>query len=241
VRIAEIGPRAVKADMELVWHDSVVVGITGWVDRRFDSDAPLFLMVRQPGRHSLVTPISMGCVAVEERWSDSASRELLTRRYLDSAERAEYRRRNPHEQRLWLLGRVAAKDAVRHELWERGHGQLFPVEVPLADDDEYSVVVTAGPAQGMRVALAVAPWLAVATVGEGEVAVEPLADGDGPAEPGNRRGGDRGQGEWETRIVRSPVHRPVAKADTDGDTTGGVAQGVSETRKEYRVARTRQP
>ena len=101
-----------------------------------------------PSRHLLATPMAAGYLAVEERWRDSASRELMARRYLGTPERAVYEALNPRDQRLWLLGRIAAKDAVRHSLWREGHGPLFPVEVPLADVDEGVVAVSGGPADG---------------------------------------------------------------------------------------------
>ena len=178
VRIVEVEPRTVRADLELTWNGSLCVRITGWVDRRFDSDPPLWLMLREPEHHLLATPTPKGYVAVEERWSDSASRELMARRYLDSSERAVYEALNPREQRLWLLGRIAAKDAVRHALWSEGHGPLFPIEVPLIDDGEYAVMVGSGPAGGRRVSVAQAPWIGIAAVGSGTIHIESIEDGD---------------------------------------------------------------
>ncbi len=194
VRIVDLDARTVRADLELVGDDGVAVRITGWVDRRFDSDADLWLMLRQPEHHLLATPVEAGYMAVEERWRDSASRELMARRYLDATERAEYQALNPQAQRLWLLGRIAAKDAVRHALWSGGNGALFPIEVPLAsqadervgsqadgpvgsDLEGDCVVVRSGPAQGWRVAVGVAPWIGVARIDCAAIRVE-CVDGD---------------------------------------------------------------
>ena len=116
-------------------------------------------------------------MSVEERWGDSASRELMARRFLDRSEREEYARLNPTAQRLWLLSRMAAKDAVRRALWDAGHGPLFPIEVPLAHDGPDGFTVAGGPAAGRRVAVAASPWVAVASLDTAAVEVE-CVDGD---------------------------------------------------------------
>ena len=71
---------------------------------------------------------------VDEPWRSSASRDLVARRYLGEAERAEYAALTPKAQRDWLLGRIAAKDAVRDCLWQQGRGPIFPLEVRVAND-----------------------------------------------------------------------------------------------------------
>ncbi len=254
VRIVDLDPRTVRADLELVHDGRVAVRITGWVDRRFDSDAALWLMLRQPEHHLLATPVDAGYVAVEERWRDSASRELMARRYLDAAERAEYQALNPQAQRRWLLGRIAAKDAVRHALWSGGNGARFPIEVPLesqadrpateTDLDGDCVVVRGGPAHGWRVAIGVAPGIGVAVVDRSVIRVacvdaDPtgqaarLADELAAVTPaGTTIATDR---------LAAPVHltvTPDATSDAgshDPDTRPGPALAVS---KEYVVAWT---
>jgi hypothetical protein len=61
--------------------------------------APRLLAHAQPG----------GWVAVFDRWSDPASRDLRMRSYLSAVERADYEARSPRGRGQWLLGRVAAR------------------------------------------------------------------------------------------------------------------------------------
>ena len=186
MRIVELTDRTVRADLELIWDGAVNIRITGWVDRRFDSDEPLWLMLREPEHHLLATVLPSGVVAVQERWRDSASRELMARRFLTAAERATYEGLNPRDQRLWLLSRIAAKDAIRHALWQEGHGPLFPAEITLTDDGPGRAIAHGGAAEGRRVALAHAEWIGVARVDtDGPLAVIAV---EGPADPA---GGDR--------------------------------------------------
>jgi hypothetical protein len=234
VRIVEVGTRTMRADLELVWNGHLIVRISGWVDRRFDSDAPLWLMLREPEHHLLASPTRCGYLAVEERWSDAASRELMARRYLDARERAIYEALNPREQRLWLLGRIAAKDAVRHALWSKGHGPLFPIEVPLIDDGEHAAIVCDGPGRGQRVALARAPWIGVAVLGPGRIYVEPIEGAEESAAHVRlvaQVAADGGaDGPVQTDILCSPVQ---VLADASQGSSGD-----SENRKGYVVART---
>jgi hypothetical protein len=177
-------------------------------------------------------------VAVEERWGDSASRELMARRYLDAAERATYEALNPRDQRAWLLGRIAAKDVVRRRLWSSGHGPTFPIEVPLADDGERAVRVLEGPAAGTVVAVAVCPWAAVAGIGLASI---DIASGDGDAQETRQRlekelaARTPPTSTVHSEVLRSPFHgeeRPASAGAAD-------AEPEQTQRKEYAVAWSR--
>jgi hypothetical protein len=74
-----------------------------------------------------------GWTAARKRWDGSASRDLLMRQYLRASERAAYEALPPVMQGPWLLGRIAAKDAVRDHLWRNGHGPLFPAELTVRE------------------------------------------------------------------------------------------------------------
>jgi phosphopantetheinyl transferase len=54
---------------------------------------------------------------------------------LSARERAQSKVR-PDQRKYaeWLAGRIAAKDAVRRYLFERGHGDIYPVEIEIAND-----------------------------------------------------------------------------------------------------------
>ncbi|MDD9370590.1 MAG: 4'-phosphopantetheinyl transferase superfamily protein, partial [Acidimicrobiales bacterium] len=166
VRITGFDDRTVRADLELIDDDGcVAVRITGWVDRRFDSDPPLWDMLRDPETHLLGTVAPAGFVVVDERWKDSASRELIARRYLNGGERATYDGLNPRAQRHWLLGRIAAKDAVRHALWSEGHGPVFPAEITIGNNPDGAPEVVAGPGRGRPLTISHTSWAGAARCG----------------------------------------------------------------------------
>lgn len=136
VRITDLDPGRVRADHELRHDGRLWCRITGWEDRRFQSDDLLWPMFVHPEHNLLTEPQRGGWELVRERWPDTPSRELVLRRYTTHEERTHHDALNPRAQRSWLLGRIAAKDAVRRLLWADHPGPLFPGEVQLTNDDE---------------------------------------------------------------------------------------------------------
>ncbi|MFJ6016727.1 beta-ketoacyl synthase N-terminal-like domain-containing protein [Streptomyces sp. NPDC092952] len=129
IRITEVTGSTLTADMRLSHEGRVWAEFTGWQDRRFDNDATMRAVDRFPGRNTLSERHPGGWLAVRERWPDLATRELVMRNMLGGAEREVYDGLKPMVRRRWLLGRIAAKDAVRTLLWREGAGDVYPAEV----------------------------------------------------------------------------------------------------------------
>src|SRR5690606_1716489 len=125
----------VRADLELTVDGRLWCRIEGWEDRRFQSDDRLCAMLREPGDHLLAAPQPGGWHLVTEGWPDSASREVVMRRFLAQREREIHMTLNPRAQRTRLLGRIAVKDAVRARLFDDGHAAVFPVNVDVDNDE----------------------------------------------------------------------------------------------------------
>jgi 3-oxoacyl-(acyl-carrier-protein) synthase/malonyl CoA-acyl carrier protein transacylase/phosphopantetheinyl transferase len=129
VRITSVTDTTVVADAQLSIDGRLWAEFGDWTDRRFDSNPDTVAVERTPERATVSRPQPGGWVLLREYWSDVASRELIMRNHLGSAERDDYERSPLRGRRHWLLGRIAAKDAVRTWLWEHGSGPLFPAEV----------------------------------------------------------------------------------------------------------------
>jgi phosphopantetheine--protein transferase-like protein len=172
VRISRLDEVSVRADHELSHGGRIWVRIEGWEDRRFDTDERVWPVYTFTEDNTLAEEQPGGWVLARERWRSSAARELMMRRYLSVDERQEYGAANPKAQRLYLLGRVAAKDAVRRWLEDRGVAPVWPVEVIVGNEPSgrptltlTSVDVPAGAA--LRVSIAHSGFMAVAMVGDG--------------------------------------------------------------------------
>ncbi|MEV0259896.1 beta-ketoacyl synthase N-terminal-like domain-containing protein [Streptomyces sp. NPDC050617] len=134
IRITEVTNSTLTADMQVMQEGRVWAELTGWTDRRFDTDPGIRAVDRFPGENTLSTLRPEGWAQVCERWPDLATRELIMRNMLGSAERAQYERLSPVRRRHWLLGRIAAKDAVRGLLWREGAGDIYPAEIAVRND-----------------------------------------------------------------------------------------------------------
>ncbi|MCI3273650.1 type I polyketide synthase [Streptomyces cylindrosporus] len=134
VRITSLTDTELEADVQLTVAGRVWAELTGWQDRRFDNDPKTRPVERFPERNTLSEARPGGWMLLHERWPDLASRELTMRNLLSGAERSEYAAHPPRGRRQWLLGRIAAKDAVRRWLWDHGEGPVFPAEVRVRND-----------------------------------------------------------------------------------------------------------
>ncbi|TDV56074.1 beta-ketoacyl synthase N-terminal-like domain-containing protein [Actinophytocola oryzae] len=142
LRVRAVTGDSVVADAQLLSGGRVWAEITGWRDRRFGSDQLLHDVFRYPERRFLGEPRPGGEVVVRERWTDLASRELVMRNYLATAERAEYDRCPAPRRQAWLLRVIAVKDAVRSWLRDHGVPDVFPAEIAVTCAPDGHVAVT---------------------------------------------------------------------------------------------------
>jgi hypothetical protein len=180
VRIRKLDATAARADIDLALSGSMWARVLGWEDRRFETDESLWRVLREPEKHALASQRPEGYVLLLDRWRTAQARDFLMRRYLGERERAEYAAIGMQRQRNSLAGRVAAKDAVRHWLWARGHGNLFPVEVSIEEAADGHLSVSGPFSEPLTVAIAQSGDLAVATVAVARTAVidlERVAEG----------------------------------------------------------------
>jgi phosphopantetheinyl transferase len=166
----------VIADLELRAAGRLWARIDRWADRRFRTDEVTGPMFFFPERNQIAQRQPGGVFLVRDRWQDLGSQELIMRRYLGAAERAEYAGRNPRAARQWLLGRIAVKDAVRHWLWDTGTGPIFPVEITVGNDDRGRPFVSGPFCAAPAVSLAHSGPFAVAVVGHPDLDMPPGVD-----------------------------------------------------------------
>jgi acyl transferase domain-containing protein/phosphopantetheinyl transferase len=158
VAIRVFEARRVVADLVLAVDGTPWCVITGWEDRRFDTDARLWDVLIWPERSQLARPavagVGDGPVLFEDTYRAAPTREQLMRRYLGERERAAYEAQPPRGQRAHLAGRIAAKDAVRLLLQRAGSGPRFPVEIELVAEASGRPTVRAPGGRDVRVSIA---------------------------------------------------------------------------------------
>jgi phosphopantetheine--protein transferase-like protein len=122
-----------------------------------------------PDRNALARahPRIPGAFVLVPRLERVATRDYFARRFLSSPEIEIYRALNPRRQIEWLAGRIAAKDAVRSALWERGAQAVFPIEVEIVDEPSGRPNVVSARATDLAVSIAHKRGIAVALLGRG--------------------------------------------------------------------------
>ncbi len=135
-----------------------------------------YLDLRDPVADS---PPEAGLVSRVQVSLDTATDlSVLADRYLSPSERPGFEARSPRGLVPWLLGRVAAKDAVRRHLVDRGFVEFDPKRVVVVNDDHGCPAVQVRgarlSARGVRISIAHKPTVAVA------VAATPSRPAAGP-------------------------------------------------------------
>ncbi|MDX1661106.1 MAG: beta-ketoacyl synthase N-terminal-like domain-containing protein, partial [Gemmatimonadota bacterium] len=169
VRVRHFGARQVRSDMEIAAGGQVWAEITGWQDRRTETEGWMWPMILSADEHTLARPhpdLPDGCWTPEPVDRPSAM-EYFARRYLDGEEIETYRSLGPRRKAGWLNGRIAAKDAVRRWHWERGGGPTYPIEVRIDGGGDRPPEVRFDPVPDLRLSIAHKGPVAAATVAEG--------------------------------------------------------------------------
>ena len=173
VRVSKCHDRSVRANVELEADGRLWARIDGWENRRLATDAVGWSVLNDPASRVLSEEIVMGEPAirvqlVRERWTNSASRDLIMRRYLSETERTDYDSHHLRGQRTFLLGRIAAKDAVRRWCWSSGGGPMFPGEVRIANRPDGRPTVVAPAERSLNLSISHTEWIGAAAVSSTE-------------------------------------------------------------------------
>ncbi|MGE0134128.1 MAG: beta-ketoacyl synthase N-terminal-like domain-containing protein [Dehalococcoidia bacterium] len=168
VAVRSLGAREVRSDIAL-WHDNVPYClISQWENWRFDTSGGLFEVMRHPERSLLAEVHPEGFVTLAER--NEPAREVLSLagRFVSATALDEYRSLpSPRKRNEWLLGRIAAKDAVRSYLFDQGYGPIYPIEVGIEHDGSGRPVVKSGIGRDLRVSISHTEGIAAAYAVEG--------------------------------------------------------------------------
>jgi malonyl CoA-acyl carrier protein transacylase/phosphopantetheinyl transferase len=136
VEVTQLAAREVRCDMVLHSGGKIWATISGWEDWRFETDERLWPIMRYPERHLYGEISESGYCIIHSQTRSAASQDYLSRRFLCEAERRTYEELNERRQAGWLLGRIAAKDALRHWVQAQSGRQLFPAEVQIGNDPD---------------------------------------------------------------------------------------------------------
>lgn len=131
LKVTEFAADSFAVEGQLVYQGQVWCEFTGWQEHRFDNEPNLHAMDQAIEKHTFSLPQPGGWLLLPDFWPDLASRDLTMRKYLGQAERQEHLSSPPRGRRQRLLGKIAAKDAIREALWCSDPAGVFPAELAI--------------------------------------------------------------------------------------------------------------
>jgi phosphopantetheinyl transferase len=178
-RVKVIDHSQLMADTQLVDNGQVWGVIEGAIDRRFDSHPTARPAERFPERYPMSLRQPEGWTMVFDAWTDLVTQGMAAHGILGSKAAVGYDRHPGKGKKQWLLGRIAAKDAVRFRQWDEGHTDVYPIELTVANDANGRPRVHNRPGRGL-----VDCDVSLAHAGDIGVAIakpwQPGADRNGP-------------------------------------------------------------
>ncbi|GAB1694538.1 beta-ketoacyl synthase N-terminal-like domain-containing protein [Krasilnikovia sp. M28-CT-15] len=147
-RVRSITDGELIADTQLSAGGRVWAQIDGATDRRFDSHPTARACERFPEKYPMSQRRPEGWTLVFDAWTDLVTRGMAARGILGGDAAAEYERMPGARRKQWMLGRIAAKDAVRFRQWDAGHTDVYPIELTVRNEPSGRPYVDLRPGRG---------------------------------------------------------------------------------------------
>ena len=165
-RVSRLGVRNVVGDFELLHEGRLWSRITSWEKWRFETHTRVWEFMLDPGRKQ-ISETRASHHWIEREALSSAQCEDFSRRYLRESERTHYLSRG-EKKAAWMLGRVAAKDALREHAWKAGYvSDIFPAEFEIGNDPSGRPIVKDSPfCKALYISISHKPGVAVACVSQ---------------------------------------------------------------------------
>jgi len=148
-RVRSITDGELIADTQLSVGGRVWAQIDGATDRRFDSHPTARACERFPEKFPMSQRRDGGWTVVFDAWTDLVTRGMAARGILGGDAALEYERMPGAKKKQWMLGRIAAKDAVRYRQWDAGHTDVYPIELTVRNEASGKPFVDLRPGRGL--------------------------------------------------------------------------------------------
>lgn len=148
-RVRTITDGELVADTQLSVDGRVWAQINGATDRRFDSHPTARACERFPEKYPMSHRQDGGWTVVFDAWTDLVTRGMAARGILGGEAALEYERMPGAKRNQWMLGRIAAKDAVRFRQWDAGHTDVYPIELTVRNEPSGRPYVDLRPGRGL--------------------------------------------------------------------------------------------
>lgn len=170
MRYRKLNARQVEADIEVIEPGGKLLArVEGWRDWRIIHPSTVVEARSRPRELFIAkgwdaAPLAASCFRVTKDDLLDLGPDWVAKLYLRGGEVAKYAEQNDF---AWLLGRVAAKDALRDWLRQHRGTQLHPLEVEIANRPDGSPIVIIPEHSGLAVSISHLEDQAIAAVVQG--------------------------------------------------------------------------
>jgi 3-oxoacyl-(acyl-carrier-protein) synthase/phosphopantetheinyl transferase/malonyl CoA-acyl carrier protein transacylase len=122
------------SDIELTREGKPWCFIKGWQNRKSELDEAVWKIINRAEGRSLASAVGEGITLMPRLYKRQNTWFIILSHYLNAREIEHYNTQSLSKQKDWLLGRIAAKDAIRHVIEKRTNKQTHPASFTINND-----------------------------------------------------------------------------------------------------------
>jgi len=152
--LTELNDEFATADFVMKRNGKIWAIITGWQNRRLEIDEPLWNVSMSPLHNRLSEEIAPGIFMFHQAYSRVVSWDFILKRYLNQDEKKHHNTLMPNKRKIWMISRVAVKDAVRNLLNKQKQQACYPITFEIKADELGKPYPSGGLADGIHISIA---------------------------------------------------------------------------------------
>jgi len=152
--LTELNDEFATADFVMKRNGKIWAIITGWQNRRLEIDEPLWNVSMSPLHNRLSEEIAPGIFMFHQAYSRVVSWDFILKRYFNQDEKKHHNTLMPNKRKIWMISRVAVKDAVRNLLNKQKQQACYPITFEIKADELGKPYPSGGFADGIHISIA---------------------------------------------------------------------------------------
>jgi 3-oxoacyl-(acyl-carrier-protein) synthase/phosphopantetheinyl transferase/malonyl CoA-acyl carrier protein transacylase len=180
-RYTEATEEFLFGDIELKRNGKLWVSIKGWQNRKSEIDGKLWNIIVDATENFLSSEIEPGIFFFEKTYKRVNSWFVIMNQYLNMQEKRYYESLTLIRQNPWMMGRVAAKDAIRSLIFKKRKLKVHPAIIIIKSDELGRPYVEGEQTENIKISISHKEECAVAAASDNDsigIDIEVIKDRD---------------------------------------------------------------
>ncbi|MEN0055704.1 MAG: beta-ketoacyl synthase N-terminal-like domain-containing protein [Mucilaginibacter sp.] len=152
--LTELNDEFATADFVMKREGKIWAIISGWQNRRLEIDEPLWNVSMSPLHNRLSEEIAPGIFMFHQAYSRVVSWDFILKRYFNQDEKKHHNTILPNKRKIWMISRVAVKDAVRNLLNKTRQQACYPITFEVKNNESGKPYLSGGLTEGIHISIA---------------------------------------------------------------------------------------